>query len=124
MTLSGTDGDFELTPQKALIISLLYLGNSDGDISQEDISQIAAAACDDADVVDHALEIARSNDMPVVLKEIHKSLTPAQKRATVVRMIKAAVSVGKPNRNQWAFIHTYSGIFGISNEDLDDYLKL
>ena len=117
------DEEHKITSQEALIISLLYFGKSDGELHPEDILQIGAAAHGDANMVKNALQIAKTKDMPVVMKEIHGVLTAAQKRSIVIRMIEAGLGGGGPNINQLFFIKTFCGIMGISNKELDSYME-
>ncbi len=114
-----------MTPRDALIISLIYFGNCDGEMHPEDILQIGAAARGDADAVKNAIALARQRDMATVMKDFRGLLGPAQKRAVVIRMLDAAVSAGgQPNRNQWMFLKSFCGIVGIPAKELDELLEV
>lgn len=118
-------GAFEITPRRALTISLIYCMGSDGEIDPEEVGHLLSVMGRGAtrDELERCMRHARATPPEQFLAEAAPKLNDAQRLCILLNMIDSAMSDGVAEQEERDLIARYQQAFGISDAALEPYFR-
>lgn len=115
----------DLTPRRALTVSLIYCMGSDGEIDPEEVGHLLSVLGRSAtrDELDRCMKYARSTPPDQFLAEAAAKLNEAQRLCILLNMIDSAMADGEAEQGERALIEKCQQAFGIDNAKLEPYFR-
>lgn len=118
-------GALEITPRRALTISLIYCMGSDGEIDPEEVGHLLSVLGRNAtrDELDRCMKHARATPPEQFLAEAAPKLNDAQRLCILLNMIDSAMADGEAEQGERDLIARYQQAFNISDATLEPYFR-
>jgi uncharacterized tellurite resistance protein B-like protein len=112
---------FDVTPRRALTVSLIYCMGSDGEIDPEEVGHLMSVLGRNAtrNELDACLKYARSTPIEKFLEEATVKLGPSQRMCILLNMIDSAMSDGEAEQGERELIERFQQAFGIDHASLE-----
>ena len=118
-------GAFEITPRRALTISLIYCMGADGEIDPEEVGHLLSVMGRSAtrDELERCMRHARATPPEQFLTEAAPKLNDAQRLCILLNMVDSAMADGVAEQGERDLIARYQQAFGISDAALEPYFR-
>lgn len=118
-------GATEITPRRALTVSLIYCMGSDGEIDPEEVGHLMSVLGRNAtrDELDRCLKYARATPIEKFLEEATPKLDPTQRMCILLNMIDSAMSDGEAEEGERQLIERFQQGFGIDYAGLEPHFR-
>lgn len=115
----------DITPRRALVVSLIYCMGSDGEIDPEEVGHLISVLGRDAtgDELDRCFRYARSTPPEKFLEEAAPKLTQPQRLCILLNMIDSAMADGEAEQGERDLIARFQRAFGLDDATLEPYFR-
>lgn len=115
----------DITPRRALVISLLHCMASDGELDPEEIGHLLSVMGRSAtrDELDRCVKHARSVPVDAFLAEATPKLTEAQRLCILLNMIDSAMADGEAEQGERDLIVRFQQAFGFDDATLEPHFR-
>lgn len=115
----------EMSPRRALAISLIYCMASDGELAPEEAGHLVSVMGKGAtrDELDRCLKYVRANGPDKFLEEATPKLSEQQRLCIVLNMIDSAMADGTAEEGEQKLIAQFQQAFGLTDEALHPYFQ-
>jgi len=115
----------EITPRRALAVSLIYCMGSDGEIDPEEVGHLISVLGRSAtrEELDRCLKYARSTPPEAFLADAAPKLSEAQRLCILLNMIDSAMADGEAEQGERDLIARFQQAFGITDAALEPHFR-
>jgi len=115
----------EITPRRALVMSLFYCMGADGEIDPEEVGHLMSVLGRDAtrEELDRCLRHARSTPPERFLEETAPKLNEQQRLCILLNMIDSAMADGEAEAGERDLIARFQQAFGFDDAKLGPYFQ-
>lgn len=115
----------EITPRRALGISLLYCMASDGEIDPEEVGHLLSVLGRNAtrEELDRCMKYIRSVPPDTFLAEAAPKLDEAQRLCILLNMIDSAMADGEAEQGERDLIVKFQAAFGFTDATLEPHFR-
>lgn len=115
----------EITPRRALVMSLFYCMGADGEIDPEEVGHLMSVLGRDAtrEELDRCLRHARSTPPERFLEETAPKLNEQQRLCILLNMIDSAMADGEAEQGERDLIARFQQAFGITDAALEPHFR-
>ncbi|MBY0430043.1 MAG: TerB family tellurite resistance protein [Rhodospirillales bacterium] len=115
----------ELTPRRAMAISLIYCMGSDGEIDPEEIGHLISVLGRDTtrEMLDQAVKYARGTPPETFLAEVTPKLDQPQRLCILLNMIDSAMADGEAEPGEQKLIARFQEAFGFDDATIEPYFR-
>lgn len=116
---------FEITPRRALVVSLIHCMGSDGEIDPEEVGHLVSVLGRNAtrEELDRCFKYARATPVDSFLQEAAPRLSQEQRLCIVLNMIDSAMADGEAESGERDLIARFQQYFGLDDATLDPYVR-
>lgn len=115
----------DITPRRALVVSLIYCMGSDGEIDPEEIGHLVSVLGRNAtrEELDRCFKYARSTPPDAFLQDAAPKLGEAQRLCILLNMIDSAMADGEAEAGERELIARFQAAFGIGDAALESHFR-
>lgn len=115
----------EITPRRAMTVSLIYCMGADGEIDPEEIGHLLSVLGRNAtrEDLDRCLKYARSTPIETFLQEAAPKLGEPQRLCILLNMTDSAMADGEAEQGEQQLIARFQQAFGLSDAALEPYFR-
>ncbi|HEY0835977.1 MAG TPA: TerB family tellurite resistance protein [Azospirillum sp.] len=115
----------EMTPRRALTVSLVYCMGADGEVDPEEIGHLLSVLGRNAtrEELDRCLKHARSTPIDAFLQDAAPKLNEAQRLCILLNMIDSAMADGEAEPGEQQLIARFQQAFGLDDATLEPYFR-
>lgn len=115
----------EITPRRALVVSLVQCMGSDGEIDPEEVAHLVSVLGRTAtrDELDRCLKYAKSTPTDAFLQEAVPKLNQQQRLCILLNMIDSAMADGEAEAGERDLIIRYQRAFGLDDATMEPYFN-
>ncbi|MBP2297794.1 TerB family tellurite resistance protein [Azospirillum picis] len=115
----------ELTPRRALVVSLIYCMGSDGEIDPEEVGHLVSVLGRSAtrEELDRCFKFARSTTPDAFLADAAPKLNEQQRLCILLNMIDSAMADGEAEQGERDLIARFQQAFGLDDGKLGPYFQ-
>ncbi|ALG74183.1 Tellurite resistance protein TerB [Azospirillum thiophilum] len=116
---------FDVTPRRALVVSLIYCMGSDGEIDPEEVGHLVSVLGRNAtrEELDRCFKFARSTPPDNFLAEAAPRLNEQQRLCILLNMIDSAMADGEAEQGERDLIGRFQQAFGFDDAKLGPYFQ-
>ncbi|WP_431854571.1 TerB family tellurite resistance protein [Azospirillum sp.] len=115
----------DITPRRALVVSLIYCMGSDGEIDPEEVGHLVSVLGRNAtrEELDRCFKYARSTPADAFLAEAAPKLSDAQRLCILLNMIDSAMADGEAEAGERDLIIRFQRAFGFDDATLEHHFR-
>lgn len=115
----------DITPRRALAVSLIQCMGSDGEIDPEEVAHLVSVLGRNAtrDELDRCLKYARATPTAAFLQEATPKLNQQQRLCILLNMIDSAMADGEAEPGERDLIIQYQQAFGFDDATMEPYFN-
>lgn len=115
----------EITPRRALVVSLIHCMSSDGEIDPEEVGHLISVLGRNAtrEELDRCFKYARSTPADAFLAEAAPKLTTEQRLCILLNMIDSAMADGEAEPGERDLIIKFQRAFGFDDAALEPHFR-
>ncbi len=115
----------DITPRRALVVSLIYCMGSDGEIDPEEVGHLVSVLGRNAsrEELDRCFKFARSTPPEAFLQEAAPKLSEQQRLCILLNMIDSAMADGEAEQGERDLIIRFQRAFGFDDAALEPYFR-
>ena len=117
--------ELDITPRRALTVSLIYCMGADGEIDPEEVGHLVSVLGRGAtrDELDRCLKYARTTPIEKFLETAAPKLGPTQRMCILLNMVDSAMSDGEAEPGEQELIGRFQQAFGIGHAELEPHFR-
>lgn len=115
----------EMTPRRALVVSLIYCMGSDGEIDPEEVGHLVSVLGRNAtrEELDRCFKFARSTPPDNFLQETAPKLNEQQRLCILLNMMDSAMADGEAEQGERDLIARFQQAFGFDDAKLTPFFQ-
>lgn len=115
----------EITPRRALVVSLIYCMGADGEIDPEEVGHLMSVMGRSAtrNELDACVKFARNTQPEAFLAENAAKLSEPQRLCILLNMIDSSMADGEMEAGERDLIGRFQAAFGIDDAALEPYFR-
>jgi len=117
------DQVIELTPHLALAVALLYMIASDGEIEDQESSQLQSVLGGDKEVLRYGLAYVQSTSVEQFLQDAPEALSHKDSLCILTNVCDSLLSDGHADDAELALFHRMVSALGMTEQAFDPYIK-
>jgi len=115
----------DITPRRALVVSLIYCMGSDGEMDPEEVAHLVSVLGRGAtrDELERCLKYARGMPPETFLADATPKLSEAQRLCILLNMIDSAMADGEAEQGERDLIARFQQAFGFDDAKLEPHFR-
>lgn len=113
----------EMTPSRALVVSMLYMMSVDGDMAKEEIGHINSVLRGSKNVLPEALKYVKRTKFPDFMSAVSPILNHQQKSCILVNVVDCMLSDGRVDRLEQDLFRRMLAGFNIAESDFKKHFS-
>lgn len=115
----------DITPRRALVVSLIYCMGSDGEIDPEEVGHLVSVLGRNAtrEELDRCFKYARSTPADAFVTEAAPKLSQEQRLCILLNMIDSAMADGEAEPGERELIIRFQRAFGFDDAALEPHFR-
>jgi uncharacterized tellurite resistance protein B-like protein len=113
----------EMTPSRALVVSMLYMMSVDGDMAKEEIGHINSVLRGSKNVLPEALKYVKRTKFPDFMSAVSSILNHQQKSCILVNVVDCMLSDGRVDRLEQDLFRRMLAGFNIAESDFKKHFS-
>ncbi|WP_207462611.1 TerB family tellurite resistance protein [Azospirillum sp. SYSU D00513] len=115
----------DITPRRALVVSLIYCMGSDGEMDPEEVGHLVSVLGRSAtrEELERCLKFARATPADKFLEEAAPKLNERQRLCILLNMIDSAMADGEAERGEQELIARFQRAFGFDDAKLGPHFQ-